>query len=122
MYRLGKIMQEKYHMMSERSFYNELSPEIELDIVECIKDCSIEQQQRLSHDNHKNHNLLDASIKSNKDNVKESSLVILQMQESSQQLETSTIELTKFRSNTNEGCSLSINEELQVDTFFNQSN
>ena len=34
------------------------------------------------------------------------------MKESYQQLETRTIELTKFRSNTNEGNSLSINEEL----------
>ena len=42
------------------------------------------------------------------------------MKESSQQLETSTIELTKFRSNTNEGSSLSINKELQLYTFFTQ--
>ena len=39
------------------------------------------------------------------------------MKESSQQLETSTIELTKFRSNTNEGSFLSVNEELKLDTF-----
>ena len=47
-------------------YYKELSPEIEIDIVEYIKDCSTEQQQRLSHDNHKNHKLLDASIKHKK--------------------------------------------------------
>ena len=44
------------------------------------------------------------------------------MKESFQQLETSTIELTKFSSNTNEGSSLSINEELQLDSSFTQGN
>ena len=52
--------------------------------------------------------------------MKESSLVTLEMKESYQQLETSTIGLTKFRSNTNEGSFLSINEELQLDTSFTQ--
>ena len=42
------------------------------------------------------------------------------MKEISQQLEISTIELTKFRSNTNEGSFLSINEELQLVTSFIQ--
>ena len=80
--------------MSERSFYNELTPDIKPDIVEYIKEGSIEQQQLIPHDNRKNHKLLDASITSKKDTVKESSLVILDMTESSQQLEISTIELT----------------------------
>ena len=44
------------------------------------------------------------------------------MKEISQQLEISTIELTKFRSNTNEGSFLSINKELQLDTSFIQGN
>ena len=39
-------------------------------------------------------------------------VVTLEMKESYQQLETSTIELTKIRSHKNEGSSLSINEEL----------
>ena len=107
MYRIGKIMQGKYHTMLERSFYNELTPDIKLDVVEYIKEGSTEQQQLLPHDNRKNHNRLDASIKRTKDTVKESSLVILEMKESSQQLEISTIELTKIRSNTTEGSSLS---------------
>ena len=51
---------------NKNSYYKEFSPEIEIDIVEYIKDCSTEQQQRLSHDNHKNHKLLDASIKHKK--------------------------------------------------------
>ena len=42
MYRIGKIMQGKYHTMSERSFYNDLTPDIKLDIVEYIKKCSTE--------------------------------------------------------------------------------
>ena len=42
------------------------------------------------------------------------------MKESYQQLETSTIKLIKFRSNTNEESFLSINEELQLDTSFAQ--
>ena len=39
----------------------------------------------------------------------ESSLVTLEIKESSQHLETSTIKLAKFKSNTNEGRFLSIN-------------
>ena len=120
MYGIGKIIQGKYHTMSERSFYNDLPPDIKLAIVKYIKECSTEQQQILSHDNRKNHKLLDALTKLKKYNVKESRLVILQMKEISQQPETSKIELTKFKSNTNEGSSLSINEELQLDTSFTQ--
>ena len=63
MYRIGKIMQEKYHTISERSFYNDLTPDIKLDLVEYIKECSTEQQQILSTDNLKNQKLLDDSIK-----------------------------------------------------------
>ena len=99
MYRRGKIMQENYHMISEPSFYNDLITDIKLNLVEYIKECSKEQQQILSHVNRKNHKLLDVPIKRKKDTVTESSLVALEMKESSQQLETRTIELTKFRSN-----------------------
>ena len=42
------------------------------------------------------------------------------MKEISQQPATSKIELTKLKSNTNEGSSLSISKELQLDTSFNQ--
>ena len=87
MYRIEKIMQRKYHTMSESRFYNDLTPNIKLDIVAYIKEYSTEQQQILSHDNLKNHKLLDASIKRKKDTVKESNLVILEIKESSQQLE-----------------------------------
>ena len=44
------------------------------------------------------------------------------MKESHQQLETGTIEFTKFRSNPNEGSFLSTNDELQLDTSFTQGN
>ena len=37
MYRIGKIMQGKYHTISEHSFYNDLPPDIKLAIVEYIK-------------------------------------------------------------------------------------
>ena len=37
MYRIGKIMQEKYHTISERSFYNDLTPDIMLCLIEYIK-------------------------------------------------------------------------------------
>ena len=110
MYRIGKIMQRKYHTMSERSFYNDLPPDIKLAIVEYNKECSTKQQQLLSHDNRKNHKLLHAPTKRKKYNVTASSLVILQMKEISQQPETSKIELTKLKSNTNEGSSLSISK------------
>merc|ERR1712238_363657 len=120
MYRIGKIMQEKYHTISQRSFYNDLTPDIKLDLVKYIKECSKEQQQILSPDNRKNHKLLDNPIKRKKDTVTESSLVTLEMKESSHQLDTSTIELTKFRSNKNDGSFLSRNEELQLDTSFTQ--
>merc|ERR1712238_602783 len=119
-YRIGKIMQEKYHTISQRSFYNDLTPDIKLDLVKYIKECSKEQQQILSPDNRKNHKLLDVPIKRKNDTVTESSLVTLEMKESSHQLDTSTIELTKFRSNTNDGSFLSRNEELQLDTSFTQ--
>merc|ERR1712161_88269 len=87
MYRIGKIMQEKYHTISQRSFYNDLTPDIKLDLVEYIKECSKEQQQILSPDNRKNHKLLDVPIKRKNDTVAKSSLVTLEMKESSQQLE-----------------------------------
>ena len=112
MYRIGKNIQDKYHTISECSFYNDLTPDIKLDLVEHIKECSKEEQQILFPDNRKNHKLLDVPVKHKKDTVTESSLVTLEIKESSQQLETSTIELTKLRSNKNEGSFLSINEEL----------
>ena len=37
-------MQEKYHTISESSFYNDLTPDIKLDLVEYINECSTEQQ------------------------------------------------------------------------------
>ena len=70
---IEKIMQRKYHTMSESRFYKDLTPNIKLDIVAYIKECSTEQQQILYHDNCKNHKLLDASITRKKDTVKESS-------------------------------------------------
>ena len=112
-------MQGKYHTISECSSYNDLSPDIKLAIVEYIKECSTEQQQLLSHDNRKNHKLLDAPTKRKKYNDTEESSVILQMKELSQQPESSKIELTKLKSNTNEGRSLS-SKELQLYTSFNQ--
>ena len=43
MYRIGKIMQGKYHTISECSSYNDLLPDIKLAIVEYIKEYSTEQ-------------------------------------------------------------------------------
>ena len=93
-----------------------------LDFVEYIKECPNEQQRILSTDNRKNQKLSDVPIKSKKDTVTKSSLVSLETKESYQQLETSTIKFTKFRSNTNEGSFLSTNEESQLDTSFTQGN
>ena len=76
----------------------------------------------ISTDNRKNQKLLDIPIKRKKDTIAESHLITLEKKESYQQLETSTIEFTKFRSNTNEGSVLSTNEELQLDTSFTQGN
>merc|ERR1712161_72298 len=90
-YRIGKIMQEKYHTISQRSFCNDLPPDIKLDLVEYIKECSKEQQQISSSDNRKNHKLLDVPIKRKNDTDTESSLVTLEMKESSQQLQSNTI-------------------------------
>ena len=100
-------MQGKYHTISECRSYNDLSPDIKLAIVEYIKDCSTEQQQLISHDNRKNHKILDVPTKRKKYNDTEESSVIFQMKEISQQPESSKIELTKMKSNTNEGRSLS---------------
>ena len=98
--------------MNELRETSENTPDIKIDLVEYNKECSKEQQQILSIDNRKHHKLLDVSIKSKKDNVTESRVVTFDMKESYQQLKTRTIELTKSRSNTNEGNSLSINAEL----------
>ena len=93
-----------------------------LDLVEYIKECPKEQQRTVTTDNRKNQELLAVPIKRKKDNIAESHLITLEMKESHQQLETSTIEVTKFRANANEGGFLSTNEELQLDTTFIQSN
>ena len=61
------------------------------------------KQRTVTNDNRKNQKLLDVPIKNKKDNITESSLVSLEMTESYQQLETSTIKGKKFRSNANEG-------------------
>ena len=98
--------------MDELREISENTPDIKLDLVEYIKECSKKQQQILSIDNRKNHKLLDILIKRKKDTFTESSVVTLDMKENYQQLKTRTIELTKSRSNTNEGNSLSINAEL----------
>ena len=100
----------------------ENTPDSKLDLVEYINECSKEQQQILYNGNRKNKKLLIVPIKSKKDTVTESRLVTLEKKKSYQQLETSTIEFTKFRSNTNEGSSLSRNKELKFDTSFTQVN
>ena len=107
----------RLHELRETS---ENTSDIKIDIVEYIKECSKEQQQILSIDNRKNHKLLNVSIKRKKDNVTEPRLDTLDKKESYQQLDTSTIKITKFRSNTNERSFLSTNEELQLDTSFTQ--
>ena len=96
--------------------------DIKPDLVEYITDCSKEQQQILSIDNCKNQKLLIVPIKSKKDTVTESRLVTLEKKKSYQQLETSTITITTFRSNTKEDSVLSINEELQLDNAFTHGN
>ena len=50
------------------------------------------------------------------------SLVIFEMKNISQHLETNTNELTKFRSNTNEGSSISLITEVHFDKCFPQVN
>ena len=66
MYRIGKIMQRKYQTMSESRFYKDLTPNIKLDIVAYIKECSTEQQQILSTDNRKHQKLVIIPKKSKK--------------------------------------------------------
>merc|ERR1712238_297426 len=85
-----------------------------------IKECSKEQQQILSPDNRKNHKLLDVPIKRKKDTVTESSLVTLEMKESSQQLESNTIGCKKRKKNLSFGKSLSIRNKTISDQAFNQ--
>merc|ERR1712238_435219 len=109
-----------YHTISQRSFYNDLTPDIKLDLVEYIKECSKEQQQILSPDNRKNHKLLDVPIKRKKDTDTESSLVTLEMKESSQQLESNTIGCKKRKKNLSFGKSLSIRHKTISDQAFNQ--
>ena len=108
--------------MNELRETSEDAPDSKLDLVKYITECSKEQQQILSTDNRKNQKLVIVPIKSKKDTVTESRLVTLEKKESYQQLETSTIKITTFRSNKKEGSVLSINEELQLDTSFTQGN
>ena len=95
----NNVNQDERTRMNELRETSEHTPDIKLDLEEYIKECTKKQQQILSTDHRKNHKLLDVPIKRKKDTVTESSLVALEMKESSQQLETRTIELTKFRSN-----------------------
>ena len=118
----NNVNQDERTRLNEVRAPSENTSDIKLDLVEYINECSKEQQQILSTDIHKNHKLLAVPIKRKKDTIAESHLITLEKKESYQQLETSTIELTKFRSNTNEGIFLSINEELQLDTSFTQGN
>ena len=108
--------------MNEVRATSENISDIKLDLVEYINECSKEQQQILSTDIHKNQKLLAVPIKRKKDTIAESHLITLEMKESHQQIETSTIEFTNFRSNTNEVSFLSTNDELQLDTSFAQGN
>ena len=59
--------------MNELREISENTPDIKLDLVEYIKECSKEQQQILSTDTHKHHELLDVPIKRKQDNATESS-------------------------------------------------
>ena len=73
------------------------APDTKFHLVEYIKACSKKKQQILFTDIRKNQKLLDVPVKRN--TFTESSLVTLEMKDSYKQLETSTIELTKFRLN-----------------------
>ena len=108
--------------MNDLREISENESDIKPDLVEYIKECSKEQQQILSNDIRKNQKVLDVLVHRKKDTFTESSLAPSAMKNSSQQLKSSTIELTKFRSNINEGSFLSINKELQFDTSFTQGN
>ena len=118
----NNVNQDERTRLNEIKGKSENAPNIKTDFVEYIKECSNEQQQILSNDIRKNQKLLDVPVKSKNYTFIGSSLVTLEMKESNQQSETRTIEHTKFRSNTNEGSFLSINNELQFDTSFNQGN
>ena len=118
----NNVNQDERERLNDLREISENSPTIKIDLVEYIKDCSKEQQPILSNDSRKNQKLLDLLVKRKKDTFTESSLVTLERKNNYQQLETSSIELTKFRSNINERSFLSINNELQFDTSFTQGN
>ena len=90
------------------------APDTKFHLVEYIKECSKEQQQILSTDIRKNQKILDVPVKRKKDTFTESSLVTLEMKDSYKKLETSTIELTKFRSNTDEISTAGIQGEIII--------
>ena len=92
------------------------------DFVEHIKECTKGKTQLLSNIIRKNKKVLDVLVHRKKDTFTKASLVTLDMKNISQQLETNTNELTKFRLNTNAGSSISLIKELQSDTFFTQVN
>ena len=118
----NNVNQDERERLNDLREISENSPTIKIDLVEYIKDCSKEQQPILSNDSRKNQKLLDLLVKRKKDTFTESSLVTLERKNNYQQLETSSNELTKFRSNITEGSFLSINKELQFDTSFTPGN
>ena len=72
--------------------------DIQLDLLDYINECLTELQQISYNDNRKNQKLVIVPIKSKKDNVTESRLVTLEKKERYQQLETSKLQITTFRS------------------------
>ena len=72
------------------------------------------QKQILSNVIRKNQKLLDVPVHRTKYTSTESSLVTLKMKDSYKQLETSTIELTTFRSNTDEISTAGIQGEIII--------
>ena len=61
----NNINQEERIRLNELKEISENTSDNKLDFVEYIKECSKEQQHILSHDNRKNHKLLDVQIKRN---------------------------------------------------------
>ena len=86
--------------MNEIKGKSEKAQDIKTDFVAYIKERLKEKQQLLSNVCRKNQKLLDGPVHRKKGTFTKSSLAPLAMKNSSQQLETNTNELTKFRSNT----------------------
>ena len=81
---LNNVSQDERTRLNDLREISENAPDIKLDLVEYIKECSKEKEQILLNDIRKNQKVLDVLVKRKKDTFTKSSLAPLAMKNSSQ--------------------------------------